>query len=394
LAITPRFFSDAGQRVFDLVVEGHTFNAVDIVKIGGTQTAFTLQVAQTVVDGAVSISSVPIVDNPKISGIEIKLLAPHLAHAVSNGPYMAVDINNSGSALISVDGSASHTHAPGLILNQWIWKEGAQVLGTGKNAIFTLPVGEHTIALTVVDNGGNDSTELTTVSVFPFGYAAITGLSPTSGSIAGNTQITITGSGFTYPAGQTVVHFGLTDLTGNAVQIVNPTTIKVQSPATTIGSPVSVSVTTPLGTSNAASYTYVAASPIDFISAKLSDFEAPTVATFGPDGKLYVGTFYGKLGRLTLNDDFTAVTSQVVTMIEGWHAILGIVFDPMDAGVANPPVYISTGFLFNGEPKSSSGYAINGKVRKVSGANLDIVVDVITGLPVSDHDHCKLKPPR
>jgi len=31
--------------------------------------------------------------------------------------------------------------------------------------------------------------------------------------------------------------------------------------------------------------------------------------------------------------------------------------------------------------------AINGKISKASGANLDIITDIVTGLPVSDHDH-------
>jgi hypothetical protein len=66
---------------------------------------------------------------------------------------------------------------------------------------------------------------------------------------------------------------------------------------------------------------------------------------------------------------------------------LGLAFDPMDAGLTNPPVYITSSFYFHGESNSSSGEAINGKVHRVSGANLDIVENIITGLPVSDSDH-------
>jgi hypothetical protein len=56
-------------------IEGNTFNNVDVVKMTGAQTAITLRVTQAVVDGFASISltnSVPQIDNPKISGIEIK----------------------------------------------------------------------------------------------------------------------------------------------------------------------------------------------------------------------------------------------------------------------------------------------------------------------------------
>jgi PKD repeat protein len=68
--------------------------------------------------------------------------------------------------------------------------------------------GNHTISLTVKDDGGNTDTEVTTVSINPFGYPAITRLVPTSGGIAGNYDVIIQGSGFTYTTAQTSVIFG------------------------------------------------------------------------------------------------------------------------------------------------------------------------------------------
>lgn len=50
-------------------------------------------------------------------------------------------------------------------------------------------------------------------------------------------------------------------------------------------------------------------------------------------------------------------------------------------------MYVAHFQYYHGDWESSSGKAINGKVSKVSGANLDEVVDIVTGLPVSDHDH-------
>ena len=35
---------------------------------------------------------------------------------------------------------------------------------------------------------------------------------------------------------------------------------------------------------------------------------------------------------------------------------------------------------------SSSGSTINGRIRRASGPNLETITDIITGLPVSDHD--------
>lgn len=118
---------------------------------------------------------------------------------------------------------------------------------------------------------------------------------------------------------------------------------------------------------------------------------------FGPDGKLYVGTGDGRIAKLTLSEDHETVVESLVSSVvadsdptcftNDCRTILGITFDPMDAGLPNPPVYLSHSQTFHGGEDSSSGPAINGKVSVVSGANLDSITDLITGLPVSDHDH-------
>lgn len=109
---------------------------------------------------------------------------------------------------------------------------------------------------------------------------------------------------------------------------------------------------------------------------------------------------YSVTQRATVADGFVTIEfiakiqNPFVSAIEILPLLLGIAFDPMDAGLSNPPVYCTSNLFFHGEYKSSSGQAINGKVHRVSGANLDVVENVITGLPVSDHDHGRLKPPR
>ena len=338
-------------------------------------------------DGFVSISVGKIDSEPKINGIEIKKSLPHVAHSVSNGPYSVVDTANIGFARVNVDGSESHTHGTDLVLTSWTWKKGAQTLGTGEITSFNLPVGTHDISLTVVDSGNFEATEATTVTVHPFGYPDISTLTPASGSIVGGEKVTIRGTGFNYSAADTVVYFGLDQLTGSAIQIVNATTIIVSSPVIPIGIPVMVSVETPRGRSKEATFTYVSSTPISFSTTKLLDLTQPTSVEFGPDGKLYVGTLKGTLAKITMNNDYTSVVSVVSSVVQLDRAILGIAFDPLDAGNALPPVYISSSLLFHGESKSSSGTAINGKISRVSGANLDIVEDIITGLPVCDLDH-------
>jgi hypothetical protein len=366
------------------------FTLVDIFSLaGGTAKAVTLSTILLVDDGFVSISVGKVNGEPKMNGIEIKQSLPHVAHSVSNGPYYAVDTTNVGFARVNVDGSESHTHGTDLVLTSWTWKKGAQTIGTGEITSFDLPVGTHDISLTVVDSGNFQATEATTVTVHPFGYPAISTLTPASGNIMGGELVTIRGTGFNYSAADTIVFFGIDQLTGSAIQVVDATTIVVASPQIPISVPVLVSVQTPRGRSDDATYTYVSSTPISFSTRLLLDFTQPTSAEFGPDGKLYVGTLKGTLAKITMNDDYTSVVSMVQSVVQLDRAILGIAFDPMDAGNALPPVYISSSLLFHNESKSSSGTAINGKISRINGANLDIIEDVVTGLPVCDLDHGK-----
>jgi hypothetical protein len=385
-----RVYTTTGTRRFNISIEGTTFTEVDIVSIGGGgQRAVVLTAYPLVDDGALTITVTAIANfnQPCMSGIEIKLSVPHIAHAVANGPYSAVDTTNIGSALVNVDAAESHTHGVGLDLSSWTWRKGSQIIGTGDITSFTLPVGSHEIVLTVVDTGGYIATDSATIVVNSFGFPDIVSLIPTSGNITGGDIVTITGSGFTYSANNTVVHFGVVSLTGSAITILSSTTITVVSPLIPISVQVQVSVETPLGRSKGQAFNYLSATPIAFTASKLMDFGQVTTGEFGPDGKLYVGTVKGKLGKITMNADYTAVLGSVVSTVQFDRAILGITFDPMDAGNPNPPVYITSSLLFHGEIKSSSGTSINGKVSKVTGANLDVVTDVVTGLPVSDLDH-------
>jgi hypothetical protein len=85
----------------------------------------------------------------------------------------------------------------------------------------------------------------------------VTGINPNNGPTAGNTLVTITGSGFT---GATVVKFGSTAAT--SVTVISDTSITCKSPAGT--GTVDVTVATPVGTSatnSADQFTYVAVGP-------------------------------------------------------------------------------------------------------------------------------------
>ena len=386
--------SKPGDRVFDISLEGGPrFQHVDIMKLVGAKTALTLQAVAVVLDGALSLSFSAVTGNPKLSAIEINHVGEHLAHAVASGPYTVVDVLGGGFASVTLDGTSSHTHAPGLSLINWTWFEGSAIIGIGEVTTLNLAVGEHEVTLRVTDEGGNISSATTTVTVLPVGYPVVSSLNPSSGFVTGGIQVTINGYGFNFTAEETVVHFGAYNLTGTAkISVVNATTINVLSiPATAVGVPVSVTVSTPISTSNAGTYTYINGVAIDWTVGNLFTLSVPTTLAFGPDAKLYVGTSDGKIAKLTLSGNNAVIESVISSVVNsnegGVRTILGLTFDPMETYSVNPSVYVSHSKTFHGESKSSSGQAINGKVSLVSGANLDSIRDIITGLPVSDHDH-------
>jgi hypothetical protein len=202
---------------------------------------------------------------------------------VTNGPYFAVDKTGKGNAVVPVDASLSHTHAQGEKLVMWVWKTGSKVIGLGEVTKLNLPLGENTVTLTVKDGAGNENTETTTITVQNAWFPDVSDVAPDSGPVSGGNEVTINGSGFTYSASQTTVKFGLVELTGSAITIVNQNTIKVNAPAVGVGVPVDVTVQTPVGKSKAGIYTYKKdGASIDFIVKKLHNFENPTQVAFGP----------------------------------------------------------------------------------------------------------------
>ena len=86
--------------------------------------------------------------------------------------------------------------------------------------------GTYPLTITAANGVLPDATQTFTLTVAA--APTVTGLSPTSGSGAGGTSVTITGTGFT---GATAVDFGTTAATN--LTVVNDTTITADSPAGT-----------------------------------------------------------------------------------------------------------------------------------------------------------------
>jgi IPT/TIG domain/Malectin domain len=386
-----------GERVFSVVIEDEENKKInlDIYQVVGRFRALTKIIYDIpVADGFLTIAfqGIGVGANPKVNAIEVIRIADHTAHAVIDGPFLGVDVDDNGYQNVSVSAKRSHPHGttngkPNY-LTSFIWKKGDDIIGYGVQTNLNLPVGESNVTLLVVDNTGSTSYDKTVIRVEPVGYPVLYSLSPATGSIDGATTVTITGQDI---GNVTSVRFGRFVLT-SGITVINSGTIQVQSPGPAIGVAVEVSVVTNRGESNSSMFTYVGSTPIAFGETLLSGMiSGPTSVSFGPDGKLYVGSVFGILARLTLNDAYDQVNGMKMVNIAGdsKRAILGIAFDPLETPEMGSDinVYISTSLIYTDYAQNSADNGINGKVQRVWGANLENIADVVTGLPVSRYDH-------
>lgn len=96
----------------------------------------------------------------------IVTVAANEAPVAAAGPDQTVeDADDDGSAVVSVTAAGS-SDADGLV-SVWSWREGANVLATTETANLTLPVGQHTIELTITDNGGATAVDTLAITVEP-----------------------------------------------------------------------------------------------------------------------------------------------------------------------------------------------------------------------------------
>ena len=249
------------ENVFDVFVEGElAFQNVDIIGLAGAPfKPLILELPVVCLDGHLSMHFRAIQGRPSLSALQVQSVGDHLAHAVAGGPYDGVDVDDDGVAHILVDASASHTHGIGRSLISWEWFEGTALIGYGETTTVTCSVGVHDVVLKVIDDGGNQHSEKTTITVKPAGHPLISTLDPPHGYVFGGNSLTIVGHGFKYNESETKVTVGASVLSGSHdFSILNDTTIAIRSmPPSELGVPVPISVATPAGSSNTVNYVYV-----------------------------------------------------------------------------------------------------------------------------------------
>jgi N-acetylneuraminic acid mutarotase len=209
-----------------------------------------------------------------------------------------------------------------------------------------------------------------------------------NGSLLGGNTIVIDGFGF-FPDGSVTVHWDAQDFTLNDFSSIHADSIVLVSPPHAIGT-INVTVETPLGTSNVASFTYDSTTPtIQFDLTEVGSVQRPITGDWGPDGRFYVGMRFGQITAITFDDDYNIIGQDLYSGVSGLvnGEILGLTFSPFDD--ASPvTLYVAHCLTYaqNGDPPISP-FPYYGQVSVLTGPNFDSPVPLVTGLPTSNHDH-------
>ena len=175
----------------------------------------------------------------------IGVIGPQTAGGAFNITLTAQDANN--NTVTGFAGTVNLSTTAGTITPT---TSGAFTGGTRTESVTVTQAGASQ-TITATNGPATGTSNSFTVSAL---VPTVTSISPTSGSTAGGTVVTITGTNFT---GATAVSFGGTAAT--SFSVTNDTTISATTAASAAGTGLNVSVTTPGGTNTANTlYTYVA----------------------------------------------------------------------------------------------------------------------------------------
>ncbi|CAN8073807.1 unnamed protein product [Agarophyton chilense] len=234
-------------------------------------------------------------------------------------------------------------------------------------------------------------------------------LTPAEGADGGGTSVKVTGYGLYQPL---TIDFGGIAVTPTSG---NPSQFFVSSPPGTGTASITATTSAEL-TSNALIFSY--GSSCDSVSfletaikkangADVNYLSLPTCATLGGDGKIYMGTLGASVQVLGYDHETLTVTSHCYSKnlvdnnfkkngVPSQRDALGIAFDPRDTSLS-PYISTSTLFWFDKGRVDTSNKAAwrNGAIDRLkpgadaTDSKVCLVYDkrVVSGLPISNHDH-------
>ena len=250
------------------------------VSPGGVTLSPNGAVAYVAVAGGATISAVSTATNSIFANIP-----------VGTGPEGLVQLPNSSNAYVtnenssnvSVINTATNTNIATIGVGSdpsgpYLTPDGstAYILNVGSDTVSAINTATNQVIATY--GGFADPGSMAVVAP----PVAVTGISPSSGPLAGGSTVTITGTGF---SGASTVDFGTVAATG--VNVVNSTTLTATVPASASAGTVDVTVSTPAGTSAATSadrYTYIAPPVVAGISPNSGSASGGNTVTISGSG--------------------------------------------------------------------------------------------------------------
>jgi len=144
--------------------------------------------------------------------------APPVANAGSD--LTVIDANNDGREIINLDGTGS-SDSDGSIIT-YIWRDGETTLVSGATPSVTLPVGIHTLTLSIVDDDGataSDTVQITITRNTPVAHAGPDQI------VASGTLVTLDASNSSAPD-ENVLTYTWTQTSGPAVTLSDPNSVR------------------------------------------------------------------------------------------------------------------------------------------------------------------------
>jgi len=269
-------------------------------------------------------------------------------------------------------------------------KDNGEVVCKQKICKVNFPVGETILTLSVTDTTGDSASDEIKVKVLPKSEATsppkITSISPDQGPAVGGNMVTITGD-FLYADSE--IFFGKTKST--SVKHIDIKTILATAPEGE--GMVDITVVSNIGTSNVLTYDYQSGGEVP-VNFELKTWTTPgggtftveevTCITIGGDHRYYMGSLTGYVTIASVGKDLVVTKSCKGAFMGAGRSITGIGFNPLDP---KNRVFVSTNTHFH---KTKGQEWNNAKIEEVypnAKGCPERGATIISGLPVSNHDH-------
>jgi glucose/arabinose dehydrogenase len=130
---------------------------------------------------------------------------------------------------------------------------------------------------------------------------------------------------------------------------------------------------------------------ISFTKKEVAAPKDPTVGTWGPDGRLYVGSYSGTITVYSFDDNYNVTATQTINTIKNLYnaQILGIAFNPFDTS-GQPKLYVAHSKLYSNGGDAFPATQLSpysGQVSVLTGPDFAVAQPLVTGIGVSNHDH-------